>query len=301
VAEEFKMSLIQNEVVGVIVARFQVPALHEGHRYILDYVLERHKTTLVILGCSPIMTDRNPLSFEMRRQMIESVYPQKIAIVSSDSIPSSYEERSRRIDEVIRNTFSNRTAIIYGSRDSFVHTYQGVFETHEVPTIFSGSATKIREKVDVIDSTDFRSGVIYANLHRKRSGYPTVDVAVLDSTFQQILLVGKKDEEGKLRFPGVFFDPELDDSYESAGVRCIAKEIPGITTTSLQLLQSLKLDDWRFRKTHDRVVTILLQTRYLGGLPLPGRGVNQVTWVNLNNLEKVLVDCHKPLALIIKK
>jgi bifunctional NMN adenylyltransferase/nudix hydrolase len=295
------MSLIQDEAVGVVVARFQVPALHEGHRYILDYVLERHKTALVILGCSPIMTDRNPLSFEMRRGMIESAYPQKFMIVSSDSLPSSYEERSRRIDEIIRNTFPNRNAVIYGSRDSFVHTYQGGFETHEVPTIFSGSATEIREKVDVIDSVDFRSGVIYANLHRKRVGYPTVDVAILNQTADQVLLVGKKDEEGRLRFPGVFFDPELDDSYESAGVRCVAKEIPGITTTSLQLLQSLKLDDWRFRKTYDRVVTILLQAQYLGGLPLSGKGVDQVTWVNLNNLEKVLVDCHQPLAKLLIK
>lgn len=295
------MSLIQDGVVGVVVARFQVPSLHEGHRYILDYVLERHKTALVILGCSPIQTHRNPLSFEMRRGMIESAYPQKFTIVSSDSLPSSYEERSRRIDEVIRNTFPNRSAVIYGSRDSFVHTYRGIFKTHEVPTIFSGSATEIREKVDVINSVDFRSGVIYANLHRKRVGYPTVDVAILDSTSEQVLLVGKKDEEGKLRFPGVFFDPDLDDSYESAGLRCVAKEIPGITTTPLELLQSLKLDDWRFRKTHNQVVTILLQARYVEGMPLPGKGVDQVIWVNLNNLEKVLVDCHKPLALIIKK
>lgn len=295
------MSFLQNETVGVVVARFQVPALHEGHRYILDYVLERHKTALVILGCSPIMTDRNPLSFEMRRGMIESIYPQRFTIVSSDSLPSSYEERSRRIGEIIRNTFPNRNAVIYGSRDSFVHTYRGVFETHEVPTVFSGSATEIREKVNVINSVDFRSGVIYANLHRKRVGYPTVDVVILDPTSEQVLLVGKKDEEGKLRFPGVFFDPELDDSYESAGARCVAKEIPGITTTPLQLLRSLKLDDWRFRKTHDRVITILLQTRYVEGVPLLGKDVDQVCWIGVGNLSEVLVDCHKPLALIIKK
>lgn len=295
------MSLTQDEVVGVVVARFQVPALHEGHRYILDYLLERHTTALVILGCSPIMTDRNPLSFEMRRGMIESMYPQKFTIVSSDSLPSSCEERSRRIDEIIRNTFQNRRAVIYGSRDSFVHTYRGVFETHEVPTIFSGSATEIREKVDLIDSTDFRSGVIYANLHRKRVGYPTVDVAILDPTFQQVLLVGKKDEEGKLRFPGVFFDPELDDSYESAAVRCVVKEIPSITTTPLQLLRSLKLDDWRFRKTQDRIITILLRTQYVGGTPLPGKGIDQVSWNDIGSLSEVLVDCHKPLAQILKK
>lgn len=287
--------------VGVIVARFQVPTLHEGHRYILDYVLERHTTALIILGCSPVMTDRNPLSFEMRKGMIESAYPGKFTIVSSDSLPSSYKERSRRIDEIIRNTFPDHKAVVYGSRDSFVHTYEGGFETHEVPTVFSGSATEIREKVDVINSVDFRSGVVYANMHRKKAGLPSVDVAILNSTSEQVLLVGKNDEEGKLRFPGVFFDPGCDDSYESAGVRCIAKEILGITTTPLQLLQSLKLDDWRFRKTHDRVITLLLRARYLGGVPLPGKGVDLVTWVSLCRLPEVLVNCHKPLASIVSK
>lgn len=290
------MFLTKDEQVGVVVARFQVPNLHEGHRYILDYVLKRHRIALIILGCSPIQTDRNPLSFEMRRDMIESLYPHKFTIVHSDSLPSSYEERSRRIDCVVRETFPNRDAIIYGSRDSFVHTYQGAFETEEVPTIFSGSATELREKIAVINSPDFRSGVIYANMHRKRAAYPTVDVAIFDSTSKWVLLVGKKDEEGQLRFPGVFFDPEVDDSYESAGERCIAKEILGINTTPLKLLRSMRLNDWRFRKTHDQVVTILLQTEYLKGLPLPGRGVDQVMWVNLDNLEKAVVDCHKPLA-----
>jgi bifunctional NMN adenylyltransferase/nudix hydrolase len=295
------MSFEQDEVVGVVVARFQVPALHEGHRYILEYVLERHKTALVILGCSPIMTDRNPLSFEIRQGMIESAYPQKFTIVSSDSLPSSYEERSRRIDEVIRNKFPNRQAVIYGSRDSFVHTYRGVFETHEVPTVFSGSATEIREKVDVIDSVDFRSGIIYANLHRKRVGYPTVDVAILDSTSEQVLLVGKKDEEGKLRFPGVFFDPELDDSYESAGVRCIAKEVPGIIVEPMQIARSLRINDWRFRKTHDQVVTILLKTTYVSGEVVLGSGVDSLQWINLDDLSKIIVNCHKPLVELLKQ
>lgn len=294
------LSKTDSKVIGVIVARFQVPFLHEGHRYIIDYVLERHETVLVVLGVSYAMTDRNPLSFEMRKGMLESCYPGKLTIVPSDSLPSSYEERSRKIDEIIKGTFPDCNAVVYGSRDSFIHTYKGFFEKREVPTVFSGSATEIRQNIGIINSSDFRSGVIYSAVHRKRIGYPTVDVAILNSASQQVLLVGKKEEEGKFRFPGVFFDPEVDGSYEDAGIRCVEKEILTIKTSYPTLIKSHKIDDWRFRKTHDGVITILMRVEYISGVPVVGKGIDNVCWVDFADISSVLVECHKPLGEIIK-
>ncbi len=290
------MENIGGEEVGVIVARLQVPELHKGHRFIFDYVLRLHRNVLVILGSSPIMTERNPLSFEMRRDMLEKTYPGKLTIFASDASPASYEERSRQVDEIIREAFPKREAVIYGSRDSFIYTYSGGYLTQEVPTVFSGSATEVREGIGIIDSVDFRAGVIYANVHRKRTSYPAVDVIVRHHQWRsQVLLVGKNAEEGKLRFPGVFFDPELDESFESAGLRCIRKELPDIEIEGMEILRSRKLNDWRFRKSQTGIVSTLLTTQYRSGGSTPGRGVDSAKWVGVDQLQRLLVDSHQPL------
>jgi len=289
------------EVVGVVVARFQTPALHEGHRYILDYALSRHDDVLVILGVSPVMTDRNPLSFEMRKGMLENAYPGMLTIVPSDSLPSSYKERSQKIDEIIKTIYPHRGAVLYGSRESFVHTYEGSFKTEEVPTIFSGNATEIRKSVKIIDSEDFRSGVVHANIHRKRVGYPTVDVAVVHYPSQQVLLVGKNSEEGKLRFPGVFFNPEVDDSFESAGIRCVRKETPQANINTPQYVESKRIDDWRFNKAKDSLVSILMKAECMSGSAVPGKGVDTAAWVPFSKVPEVLIASHQPLGEIMQK
>ena len=290
-----------SDVVGVVPVRFQVPSLHEGHRFVLDYVLERHAIVLIIIGASYTMTDRNPLSFEMRKMMVEQSYPRKFVIVSSDYSPSSYLKRSEGIDQSITRRFPNHRAIIYGSRDSFIHTYKGKFETHEVPTVFSGSATQVRERVGVINSPDFRSGIIYANLHRRFTVHPAVDVAILNRNSTKVLLVGKADEEGRLRFPGVFFNGDTDQTYEGAAIRCLMKELPDLKTTKPQLVGSMKIEDWRFRKTQDTVISLLMRARWVKGTPQIGSGVDSVEWVSRTQLEEKLIEAHRPLSKLLLK
>jgi bifunctional NMN adenylyltransferase/nudix hydrolase len=289
-----------NVTVGVIVGRFQEPELHPGHRYLIDYALKRHENVLIVLGVSYTSTDRNPLSFAMRKGMIESAYPGSgLAVIASESLPSSHKERSRIIDERIRHVFPGREAIVYGSRDSFLGTYHGAFLKKKVPTVFHGSATDVRKKVRVVNSLDFRRGVIYEVNHRKPISYPAVDVAIVND--YQVLLVSKADEEGKLRFPGVFFDPQLDESYERAAARCAHKEISGIATGYQRIIGSRKIEDWRYSRTRDGIVTLLVFMRFLQGKPRPGRGVDGVSWVNIHELPSVLVNCHLPLGDMLKK
>lgn len=286
--------------VGVVVARFQVPDLHPGHLYTVGYALERHDDVLVILGTHHSSTDRNPLSFQMRRGMVESAFPGvRLAIRPSSAVAASYEERSRRVDALIREAFPGREATIYGSRDSFVHRYRGSFATAEVPVVYSGSATALREQVGVVNSPDFRRGVIYAANHRPLSQHPAVDVAVLDRPAGRVLLVEKFDEEGKLRFPGVFVRAG-DASYEAAAIRCLAKELPGVAAGEPRLLRSARIDDWRFRRTQDGVITTLLVADYRGGDVSPGEGVDSTRWVGAHDLGGVVAACHEPLAEILR-
>jgi bifunctional NMN adenylyltransferase/nudix hydrolase len=291
----------KSSAVGVIVARFQVPELHEGHRYTIDYVCERHEEVLIILGVSPISTDRNPLSFEMRKGMIESTYPdRKLTIIESKSLPSSYALRSMIVDELITKIFPNHDAIVYGSRDSFIHKYRGIFRKVEVPVVFSGSATLIRKETGVINSADFRAGVIYNAVRRDPLGRASVDVAIVSVEPRHVLLVAKRDEEGKLRFPGVFFNPAVDKSLEDAGSRCVHKEIPTISFSPPQILQSQRIDDWRYKKSRDGIITLFLLANYLGGNERAGRGVDKVTWVPMRDLALMLVPQHQILGEILR-
>jgi len=59
--------------VGVIIGRFQVAELHDGHHMIISSVLERHKKVLIFLGSTPdvLVTKQNPLDFLTRQQMIQ--------------------------------------------------------------------------------------------------------------------------------------------------------------------------------------------------------------------------------------
>lgn len=287
----------KQKALGVIVARFQIPNLHDGHKYLVNYVLDRHDDVLIILGVSSKQTDRYPLSFEMRKGMIESTFPgRKFTIVPSASLPSSQGKRSENIDRLIRGIFPGRDAVIYGSRDSVIHAYNGAFDKVEVPTVFDGSATNIRESIPIIDSADFRSGVIHTVMNRPPIYYPAVDVAVIRKDTKQVLLVSKREEEGRYRFPGVFFDPRIDNSYEKAAIRCIQKEIPGIKISDPKILSSHKITDWRYRKTRDGVITLLLWADYIGGEAVPGKGVDGVHPVDVEQIENFIVESHLPLA-----
>ena len=67
--------------VGVIIGRFQLDNLHEGHIGIFEYVLERHDRVIVFLGMSPNKcTMNNTLDFEARKQMLDKEFKGRIEI-----------------------------------------------------------------------------------------------------------------------------------------------------------------------------------------------------------------------------
>jgi hypothetical protein len=49
-----KDEIVEREGVGVIVGRFQVSELTEGHRTLFNTVIERHLKTVCVIGLSPL-------------------------------------------------------------------------------------------------------------------------------------------------------------------------------------------------------------------------------------------------------
>lgn len=157
------------EAIGVIVGRFQVPELHQGHRYVIETVRKLHTNCVVILGGPEGGPDaRNPLTFPMRQAMIVSEFPDVTVLyvqdVSSDGLWSEH------LDFLIGQAFPVGKVRLYGSRDSFVPHYSGQWPTTEIAPVLGVSGTDIRAAVGAMPMNDvhFRQGVIFAAANLKK-------------------------------------------------------------------------------------------------------------------------------------
>lgn len=255
---EIRMDQVQpRNAIGVIVGRFQVPDLHDGHSELIKQVQEKHPTVLILLGQAPLPnTINNPLGFEPRRQMISASFPNVNILPLLDH--SSDEVWSSSVDANIRTICGpQQTAVLYGSRDSFIKHYSGNYKTVELEPEFKVSGTEIREKVanECIDSRDFRAGLIFGSTLRFPTAYQAVDVAIFNEDFTKILL-GRKPGQTQFQLLGGFSDPELSETLEDDAEREGLEE-SGMEVTVVQYLGSQRINDWRYRNEPDCVRTVL--------------------------------------------
>jgi bifunctional NMN adenylyltransferase/nudix hydrolase len=263
--------------VGVIVGRFQVPFLHEGHQEILGHVCNKHSKVLIFLGLSPcLVTRNNPLDFEARKQMLLQSYPKATVCYIKDSV--SDDVWSKKLDEQIGDLVSpNQSVTLYGGRDSFIDHYTGKYPTELLEATRFLSGTEIRNSVSnkVKASPDFRAGVIWAAYNQYPKVFPTVDCAIFNDDMSKLLLA-RKPHETLYRFVGGFAQSD-SPSYE-ADVRREVQEEAGITITDPVYVGSMKVDDWRYRREVDKITTVLYTAKHLSGRPEGGDDVAEVRW-----------------------
>jgi bifunctional NMN adenylyltransferase/nudix hydrolase len=300
--------------VGVIVGRFQVHELHDGHKELIDHVCSQHNKVIIFLGLSHVnMSMNNPLDFESRRQMIQAEYPD-INILYIKDMPSD-EAWSRKLDGMIADVVvPGQSVVLYGARDSFIDRYHGRFPRRELvsdsETYYSG--TEVRRTIarsSARSSADFRAGVIFASANRHPIAYCTVDVAVLDGVldgqssypYRRILLV-RKHNERLFRFPGGFSEPTTP-SLE-ADARREAYEETGVDITDPEYVGSLVVDDWRYRNERDKIKTTLWKAYYRSGRPAPQdtAEIAEVRWFNLEDLKDTDIHpTHRPLLALMRQ
>ncbi|WP_153798259.1 NUDIX domain-containing protein [Foetidibacter luteolus] len=277
------------KTTAVIVARFQSPYLHAGHKYLVNEISAKHHKVIIVLGTSPVKgSTRNPFDFYTRERMLKQFQPSLIILPLKDE--RSDELWSRNLDGLLRTTFPMESFTLYGSRDCFKPYYSGAFEVKELPDAGNYSATAIREdNADkVMDSEDFRMGINYAYHNTYAKVYPTVDIALLNSSGTQVLL-GRKHGAAEWRFPGGFADV-TDDSYEMAAARELREECGNVEVTNLTYIGSAKIDDWRYRKEKDKIVTMLFKTTLVFGQPKAADDLAEVKWFAINNLQQMADD-----------
>lgn len=98
--------------IGVFVGRFQ--PLHNGHVQIINKCISENDKTIIVIGSYGIINERNPFSFELRKQFIESCFDnviiEKIEDYNDDNVWSN------KLIEIISKYKSNEIIKLYGPK-----------------------------------------------------------------------------------------------------------------------------------------------------------------------------------------
>ncbi len=284
---EIKKEIDTNQYeIGVIIGRFQVHQLHDAHKGIIDMVCENHKKVIIFLGVPVIQnTKNNPLDFATRKAMIQKDYPQVVILPLKDQ--RSNERWSQILDNEVKTPYGERTVLLYGGRDSFIPYYNGTNQVTELTTDIFYSGTEVRKSVSrqILESSDFRAGVIHANYAQRPVTYPTVDVVAHNEKGQ--LLLAKKPNESKFRFIGGFVD-RADENYEHAARREFTEETGGCEIGGLQYIASGKIRDWRYAKEESGIMTTLFLGTFISGSIQPSDDIAILQWVDIKTLMNIL-------------
>jgi bifunctional NMN adenylyltransferase/nudix hydrolase len=285
--------------IGVLVGRFQVHELHDAHKYLIDQVAENHKKVILFLGVPKVVgTKKNPLDFDTRKRMIQHHYPNIVIL----ALPDFGDDKrwSQEMDKRIKEVYPIGEVLMYGGRDSFIPYYKnggGQFDCKELDQYTFVSGTEVRKMVSeqVKDSADFRAGVIYQSYNQYPKVHPCVDVAILDSNQEKLLLAKRPFEDG-WRFIGGFSHPS-DVSFEQTAKRKIREDVGiNLVVSELKYIGSTVIPDWRYQSEEDKIITTLYKTVKGWGSIEPSDDVSELMWVDILELDKItIVKEHKIL------
>lgn len=286
--------------IGVIVARYQVDELTIGHKQVIDQVVNNHNKVIIFLGIArAFFTQNNPLEFIIRKFMLEKEYP-TVQIMPLKDVGDD-EKWSKVLDERIREVYPHGEVVLYGGRDSFIPHYKGKFNTKEIEPTHVISGTIMRKKVsdEILKSTDFRRGIIYACNNKYPTGYPTIDVAPTKYINGELhVLLCKKPNEDKFRFIGGFFDPEKDRTFEQAAERELLEETTGCKLHNFYYVTNMVIDDPRYRGEKDKIITTMFTGEYAGGELIPADDVSELKWFKVHdNLFDEVMNVHVNLCI----
>ena len=301
---------MDTKTVGAVVGRFQIDDLHDGHRTLLDHVIARHKRVVVLVGVRPANPDsRNPLSFEVRRNMIQKAYPTVLILPIQDEKHDEFW--SENVDKMLRIAVGNYPVIFYTGRDGFGPHYHGRHEVKEianlevvVPDLDKGfSATDRRESIRYsateLDSPDFRAGIIHGVMNRFPVIETTVDVAILRDGDDGIeIVLGRKRGQNQWRLPGGFSEVR-DGMAERLEVTCSREASEeanlSIDQSAWEYAGNFDVPDWRVRDADDHFIRTFLfvsHGAHFGALK-GGDDLPEVEWVPIKTVARNWMPSHK--------
>ena len=301
--------------IGVIVARFQVPTLHEGHVELLRSVASKSDVTVVFLGYKSHQPDlKNPYPLEVRKGMLtQTLEKENLTNIVIDCLldhPESNEGWSEDLDEKIashietlkKETGEDSHVTLYGSRDSFIKYYSGKHATEELKEKIVASGTDMRNKILERSpselTTAHREGMLYGLKAVYPVGMSVVDIGVYRKEGEGYeYLLGRKPRENAYRVFGGFFDVTADMTLEEAALRELREEAGDIEVKDPVYLMSTKVNDWRYVDNQHKIVTAFFTAEYVQGKPKASDDIEELMWVKERDMPTLpIAESHKVLV-----
>lgn len=300
---------------SVIVGRFQTHRLTCGHENLIKTAAKNANLLLVCVGNSIVRnTRREPLPFEARKTMLEEFCLKNTKVTELQIVPINdlgnmplwCEQLDFIINSSVSAYYGDCDITIYGGRDSVVDYYTGKYKTELVGEIFGVNATHERDAVLNLIGTDmnesFRLGMIYASQWRFPCGFPTADIVCCRIKNNNVeMLLCRKPNRTQYQLPGGFFDPNLDQNLEDTAIRELFEET-NVVASTIGYLGSYVVDDFRYRKDIDKIVTSVYYIKCFDGCDAnPKDDVEEVKWFDLETLIKntdtIIYPAHKKIII----
>lgn len=287
--------------IGVLIGRFQIHALTDGHKYLFAQVAARAHRVLALVGVPPVNgRKRDPLEYGLRARMLQDywteAYPNGPELIVAPQLDCpDDDEWAGRIDQTIDALAPGYNAIVYCGPDGCGPLYRaaaGRWPIEQIDAIPGHQhATAHRAALTPRHSEDFRAGVVYASERRFLNPYLVVDVAVFAS--DRILLARKRtDPSEKWRLVGGFVD--VGEILEHAAAREVLEET-GLEVQKLQYVGSATIPDWRYRGTPETLISACFIAQYVFGTPKATDDIESVRWFALDHASQVIHPDHAPL------
>lgn len=233
--------------LGVVIGRFQVAELSDGHRALLDRAFAESAEVLVLIGSTEsVGTKRNPMPYRVRAKMLIAAYPQ--AMVHELPDHPSDGAWADTVDRAINAFLRGTVALYFGHESGALQAYRdnGAYSDIREVDVSGPHGEELRAAVMPIDSADFRAGMIYQTQQQFPVSYQVIDVLVYRPDTDEVLFGRKANEpKGLGRLIGGFVDPG-DSSLEVAVTREVSEEC-GLSIGNIRYAGSATINDWRYR------------------------------------------------------
>lgn len=154
--------------IGIFVGRFQTPELHNGYKYVMSELQINYDYYAIIIGSSLIQDQRNPLDFTTRKSMIEQYVYKKPFVITEIKDVGDNDVWNKILEEIIIKElneanieFDLKDIYLIGSRDSFVLTYSGKFETILLEPYGNYNSTELRKEIKFTFDNNFVFGFVF--------------------------------------------------------------------------------------------------------------------------------------------